>query len=434
MKKVLIITYYWPPSGGAGVQRWLKFVKYLRNFGWEPIIYTPLNPGFSVYDETLIKDIPSDLEVIKRPIWEPYEFYKKLTGKKSVPKTSGAIIKEKKTPGVVEQISVWIRGNLFIPDARKFWINPSIRYLSKYLKKNHIDAIVSTGPPHSAHLIALKLKNRFRIPWLADFRDPWTDIDYYREMRISAFADRKHKRLELLTIKGCDAMVVVSQDMKDNYEKMGGNNIHLITNGFDPEDMDKSDIMPNVKFSISHIGTLPPGFNLRELWQVLSDLVEIIPGFSSNLDINLIGNVDESIISDIDEQGLRKFLSLPGYVSHEKAAILMKQSAVLLLVINHNSPNAKGIITGKFFEYLASRRPILAIGPAKGDLAKILEESEAGDIAEYNDNERIKSIVMRFYRRYLNNDLFNGEKVIEKYTRKSLTSDMANVLNMISGK
>ena len=429
MKKVLIITYYWPPSGGAGVQRWLKFVKYLRDFGWEPVIYTPSNPGFSVVDDTLTKDIPTDIEVIKRPIWEPYEFYKKITGKKSIPKTSSAILKDKKSPGLPEKFSVWIRGNLFIPDARKFWINPSIRFLTKYLKENHVDALVSTGPPHSMHLIAFRLKQRLNIPWLADFRDPWTDIDYYKEMKISDFADKKHKYLEIKTITNCNAMIVVSREMKVNYEKMGANNIHLITNGFDPEDMGDFHVMRDTKFSISHVGTLPPGFNLKGLWQVLSELANTVHGFRENLNIRLIGKVDEAIIGDIAQLNLRKQLTLPGYVSHEQAAMLMKQSAVLLLVINHDSPNARGILTGKFFEYLASGRPIVAIGPDDGDLANILEETQAGVIAKYDDLENIKKTIIDYYNIYLRNELKSTDIAIEKYTRKHLTSDLADVLN-----
>lgn len=433
MKKVLIITYYWPPSGGAGVQRWLKFVKYLRDFGWEPVIYTPSNPDFSVIDETLKRDIPAGLEIIKIPIWEPYEFYKKITGNKSVPKTSSKIVKDKKSSsGFVEQLSVWIRGNLFIPDARKFWIKPSVQYLIKYLQNNQIDAIISTGPPHSMHLIAMEIKERLNIPWVADFRDPWTDIDYYKEMRISSFADQKHKKLELKTITSCNAMVVVSREMKENYEKMGGKNIHLITNGFDPEDMgDKSSII-DTKFSISHIGTLPPAFNMQGLWKVLSEISETLPGFRNNLEIKLIGNVDDSVINDLSIAGLENQLILPGYVSHDQAALLMKKSAVLLLIINSNSPNSKGILTGKFFEYLASGRPILAIGPTEGDLASLLRESEAGTISLYDDLEQIKKTVLELYDRFIHNKLVNSEKRMDKFTRKSLTAQLVNVLNDIN--
>lgn len=429
MKKVLIITYYWPPSGGAGVQRWLKFVKYLRDFGWEPVIYTPLNPDFPIVDNTLSKDIPFDIEVIRTPIWEPYTFYKKITGGESTPKIESGAVKNKKSPGIISQLSVWIRGNLFIPDARKFWIQPSIRFLRKYLKEHQIDVIISTGPPHSMHLIASKLNENFKIPWLADFRDPWTDIDYYKEMKISAFADRKHKMLEMKTITECDEMVVVTQEMKANYEKISGRNIHLITNGFDPVDMAVDDVIQDVKFSISHIGSLPPGFNMKGLWKVLSELADTIPDFRNNLEIKLVGRVDSTVIDEISELNLLNQLTIPGYVSHNKVASLMKQSAVLLLVINRNSPNAKGILTGKIFEYLASGRPILAIGPRDGDLAKILEESEAGVITEHDDLEQIKMNVINLYNKYLHNNLVNNVKSVEKYTRKNLTAELAVVLN-----
>lgn len=431
MHKVLIITYYWPPSGGAGVQRWLKFVKYLRDFGWEPVIYTPSNPEFPVIDDTLAKDIPADIKVIRTPIWEPYEFYKKITGKKSTTKINSGFLNDKKSPGLVEQLSVWIRGNIFIPDARKFWIKPSVRFLINYLKENHVDAIVSTGPPHSMHLIALAIKERLDIPWLADFRDPWTDIDYYKDLKISASADRKHKYLELKTIKGCSAMVVVSSDMKENYEMMGANNVHLITNGFDPDDMDIDQVVRDTKFSIAHIGTLPPSLNLKGLWQVLSELAESLPNFRNDLEIKLVGKVDKSVIDDLTAYHLSDQLNRIEYVTHEKAASLMRQSAILLLAINKDSPNAKGILTGKFFEYLVSGRPIMAIGPTDGDLARILTELEAGVIVAYDDLEQIKKIVKMLYEKYLHNNLSNSPKEIEKYCRKNLTAELAAILNKI---
>jgi hypothetical protein len=431
MRKVLIITYYWPPSGGAGVQRWLKFVKYLREFGWEPVIYTPSNPGFPVIDDSLATDIPDGIEVVKTAIWEPYEFYKKFTGKKGNAYLNNGLPIPKKSPGLLDQFSVWIRGNLFIPDARKFWINPSIRFLIKYLKENHIDAIVSTGPPHSMHLIALKLKKRLNIPWLADFRDPWTDIDYYKDLKISAFADRRHKRLEKMTVTECSAMVVVSREMKENYENMGGNNIHLITNGFDPVDMEVAEVIRDKKFSISHIGTLPPGINLIGLWQVLSGLCETEPDFRMNLEIKLVGRVDQAVLDNLAEFNLGDCLTRMDYVAHNQVAALMKQSATLLLAINKDSPNAKGILTGKFFEYLASARPIIAIGPTDGDLARILQESEAGYIATYDDLSGIRDCILMLYNKYLSNSLTISPKEVVKYTRRNLTANLAAVLDGI---
>ena len=196
MKRVLIISYYWPPSGGAGVQRWLKFVKYLRSFGWEPVVYTPENPEFPETDLSLAKDIPPGLEVIKQPIWEPYDTYKKLLGQKKEDKINAAFLSEKKKNSMLENFSVWVRGNFFIPDARKFWIRPSVKFLLNYLETNPVKAVISTGPPHSMHLIAMALAKKIKLPWLADFRDPWTNIDFYKDLRLSARADARHKKLE----------------------------------------------------------------------------------------------------------------------------------------------------------------------------------------------------------------------------------------------
>jgi hypothetical protein len=195
MKKVLVITYYWPPSGGAGVQRWLKFVKYLPSLGWEPIIYTVENGEYPVLDDSLVNDLPSNIKVLKTKIWEPYIFYKRFTGRKKNDKINSGFLNNKKKNKILESISVWIRGNLFIPDARKFWIKPSVNYLNNFIKDNPVDFIISSGPPHSTHLIALGIQKLNKIPWLADFRDPWTNIDFYKDLKLSKWADSKHKKI-----------------------------------------------------------------------------------------------------------------------------------------------------------------------------------------------------------------------------------------------
>jgi len=195
MKKALIITYYWPPSGGAGVQRWLKFVKYLREFGWEPIVYTPENPEFPEIDESLYSDIPENLTVIKTPIREPYTAYKKFIGRTKKEKINAGFLSEKKRNPFLENISVWIRGNFFIPDARLLWIKPSVKFLLKYLTGNPVDIIISTGPPHSMHIIAMKLNESLKLPWVADFRDPWTNIDFYKDLKLTSWADSRHHNM-----------------------------------------------------------------------------------------------------------------------------------------------------------------------------------------------------------------------------------------------
>jgi len=203
VKRVLIITYYWPPSGGAGVQRWLKFSKYLPENGWIPVVYTPENPEYPAIDENLVSEIHPDVEVLKSSIWEPYALYKKFTSRKKDAKLGSGFTSEKDKISKAEKVSRWVRGNWFIPDARKFWIKPSVRFLDTYLKENSIDAIISTGPPHSMHLIALGIKRKYpKIKWIADFRDPWTNIDFVEELRLSKRSMKKHENQELAVLKG----------------------------------------------------------------------------------------------------------------------------------------------------------------------------------------------------------------------------------------
>ena len=280
MKKALIITYYWPPSGGAGVQRWLKFVKYLRDFGWEPVVFTPENPEFPEIDNSLATDIPANMAVIKLPIWEPYDAYKRFMGKKKEDKISSSFLAEKKQNKLLQGISVWIRGNLFIPDARRFWINPAARFLEKYLEKNPADMIISTGPPHSMHIIAMKVAQRTGLPWIADFRDPWTNIDFYQELKLTGRADKKHRRLEKEVLSKATAVTVVSRSMVEDFNRIVPREYNVITNGYDEADT-TGYVAPamDTKFSIAHIGTLSGSRNPESLWKVLGEMVSASPGF-----------------------------------------------------------------------------------------------------------------------------------------------------------
>ena len=433
MKKVLIITYYWPPSGSAGVQRWLKFVKYLRNFGWEPIVYTPSNAEYPEYDESYLKDIPKDLTVIKTPINEPYSFYKRFIGqKKDVKINTGFLSENNKKKKLTEKISVWIRGNFFIPDAKMFWIKPSVKFLSKYLTENPVDAIVSTGPPHSLQIIALKLSQKFSLPWLADFRDPWTNIDFYKDLMLSSFADRKHHQLELKVLKKADSVVVISESMKEEFLQIYKRDYDVITNGYDTEDVDlKTEIKLDTKFCIAHVGTIAKSRNPVLLWLALSELVKEISGLSEDLEIKIIGKADFSVWEAIEKADLKAFVTKIDYVPHAEATLLQQKSQVLLLSIN-NTSNAKGILTSKFFEYMAANRPILCIGPCDGDAQKIINETQCGLFAGYDDKEILKENILTFYKKYKNNQLFSSSSAIEKYSRFELTRNLAAILDKIT--
>ena len=433
MKKVLIITYYWPPSGGAGVQRWLKFVKYLREFGWEPVVYTPENPEAPAIDHSLEKDIPEGITVVKTKIWEPYSFYKKVTGQKPEDKIKTGFLSEKKKPSLAENISVWIRGNFFIPDARKYWINPSVKFLTKYLEKHPVDALISTGPPHSMHMIAMGVKRKLNIPWLADFRDPWTNIDFYDQLKLTKKADRKHHALEKQVLSGADAVSVISPGMIKDFQDKVARQYVIIPNGYDAEDV-KTDVnvTKTKKFTLSHIGSLTRTRNAGNLWLALAELVKENKTLAEDLEIRNVGKMDYSVAEMIENAGLKKYLVSVDYLPHEQVIREQQKASLLLLLIN-NTPNAKMILTGKIFEYLVSGTPVVCIGPPDGDAAQVLNNTHCGEVFDFGDVAGLKLYLSETYKKFKEGKLLSGCKGVEQYERRKLTGEMAGVLNLITG-
>jgi glycosyltransferase involved in cell wall biosynthesis len=419
MKKVLIITYYWPPSGGGGVMRWLKMQKYLPELGWKPIIYTPENPDASVVDESLTDEIHPETEIIKTPIWEPYEVFRKLTGKKKGEKFKAGYISEASAGDWKSKLSVFIRGNFLIPDPRKFWIKPSVKFLSNYLSENPVDLIISTGPPHSMHLIGLGLKKQFDIPWIADFRDPWTDIDFYNKLRLTRRADKKHRKLEMKVLEKADHVVTVSPNCAKDLSKIPGKKVEVIYNGFDPEDFEGISHSTEKLFSIAHFGAFNRDRNPAVLWKVLGKLAEENKTFKEKLRIRLIGQTDNSVIQNIEKNGLKENLEQTEHLPHKKGLEELAKSQVLLLPIN-DTPNARGILPGKMYEYMALKRPILAIGPTDADFVKILKETRTGEAFDFNDSTGIKKALENFFRLFLEGNLQIESSAFEKFSRKNL--------------
>ena len=429
MKKVLIITYYWPPSGGGGVQRWLKFAKYLREFGWEPIIYTPENPEMPAVDESLLQEIPEGIEVIKHPIWEPFTLYKRFTGQKKDKRINTGFLSENEKPKFAEDLAVWIRGNFFIPDARKFWIRPSIKFLRKYLKNNPVDAIVSTGPPHSMHIIAMGLKKSLNIPWVADFRDPWTNIDFYPKLKLSKWADNKHKRLEKKVLKSANEVVTVSWNWAKDFQSIVQREVKVITNGFDQDNFkDTAGIKLDKQFTLVHIGAMNADRNPESLWKALGELVESVPGFGDELEIKLIGSNDISVQRSLESNGLISNVKFVKYLSHKDVVKVIRSAQVLLLPLN-NTPNVLGIIPGKLYEYLAAKRPIVCIGPANGDSAKIIAETGSGNTFGFDDVDALKDGLLEMYRKFRSRILELEHGKVDQYERRNLTKRMGQVLN-----
>ncbi len=432
-KKILIITYYWPPAGGPGVQRWLKFAKYLPEFGWEPTIYTPENPSYPLLDESLEKDVPKDIEIVKAKIWEPYQLAEKLN--KSNKKFKAGQFDVGKNQSLKSKISIWVRGNFFIPDARVFWVKPSIKFLSKYVRKNRFDAFVTTGPPHSLHLIGLGLKKEFpNLKWIADFRDPWTEISYYKHLKLTKSSDKKHRDLEKEVFKTADITLATSYTDAENFRKSGANAI-CITNGFDIDDSGtpslKKQKTNQQKFILSYIGVLEQLRNPNVLWEVLNDVLKENKGFEKDFQLKFAGRIDDQILQKIEDSTLKNHIVNLGYISHDKAVEEMYSSDVLLIT-NFPENASKGIIPGKIFEYLATGNSILSFGPENADVETILNETSTGKHFSYSDKYAVREYIELLYNKWKKQTDSGNSSNIENYSRKSLTKELVKVLESFS--
>ncbi len=423
-KKLLIITYYWPPAGGPGVQRWLKFVKYLPDFDVEPIVYVPENPTYPIEDSNLVSEVSDNAIILKTPIFEPYQLASFLS-KNKTKKISSGIIPNQKKQSFLEKVMLWVRGNLFIPDARVFWVKPSVAYLEKYIRENEIDTIITSGPPHSLHLIGLELKQKMNLKWLADFRDPWTTIGYHKSLRLSQYAAKKHKRLESQVLNSADTIIVTSKTTKTEFQALTTKPIEVITNGFDVEKVDKQTL--DTKFSLAHIGSFLSERNPKILWESLVELCTEIPDFKSHLEIKLIGAISQEVLETIEQFGLNSFLNNLGYVSHAEAVAHQRKSQVLLL-IEINSEETKSILPGKLFEYMVSERPIVAIGPKDSDFAEIITNTNTGVFFEYSEKAKLKQTIHEYYNQFLEAKLQSHAVGLQQYSRKNLTQQLVELL------
>jgi hypothetical protein len=424
-KKVVIITYYWPPAGGPGVQRWLKFVKYLPDFGVQPIVYVPENPTYPILDEGLLNEVSDKAIILKNKIFEPYQLAG-IFSKKQTQKISSGIIPAAKKQSFLEKLLLWIRGNLFIPDARKYWVNPSVVYLKKYIQENNIDTIVTSGPPHSLHLIGLKLKEELDVKWFADFRDPWTTIGYHKSLKLSSYADKKHKQLESKVLTNADTIIVTSKTTKTEFQALTNKPIEVITNGYDLENISKQTL--DDKFTMAHIGSFLSDRNPKALWGVLQELVLENEKFAAHFQLKLIGKISQEILESISEFQLDAYCNNLGYVSHTEALEHQRKSQVLLL-IEIDSEETKSIIPGKLFEYMVSERPIIAIGPKDSDFAEIITSTNTGVFFTYSEKERLRNTILAYFELFLENKLQVHPVGLQQYSRKNLTEKLVSILN-----
>lgn len=413
VKKVLLITYYFPPSGGAGVQRWLKTIKYLPEFGVETIVLT-VDPEVASYpqvDESLCKEVPDFVKVYKTKTKEILSLYKKVSPQKQVP--YGGFANEP-NPTLLQKISRFIRGNFFLPDPRRGWNKYALAKAKEIIEQEGIETIITTSPPHSTQLIGLELKRLYpHIKWVADLRDPWTDIYYNEDLYPTRWAKKRNLRYERSVLLAADQIITVSEECKRLFVQKAdvAEKIAVVPNGYDTKDFinstiinKKEKITPN--YILSYIGVMAPQYDLKPLKSLVQG--------RNNILLRFVGVVSEDIKREIESWGVQtEFIS---YVSHAEAIAYMRSADALLLFIP-NVPNNEGILTGKLFEYLASERNILLFGPENGDAMKLIKECEAGEC--YSEDFNLDKFLAMPY---------SGNDNYKNYSRKALAGKIASLL------
>ena len=436
MKRVLIISYYWPPTGGSGVQRWVKFAKYLPSEGWQPVIYTPENPEQLAVDESLAADVPEAAEIVKTRILEPYEMYKKMLRKSGHSKEAVEVNPvNAQNKSFLQKVAMWVRGNLFRPDPRCLWIGPSVRFLKNYLKEHPVDLIVSTGPPQSMHMIGRRLALETGLPWIADFRDPWTKIFYFKHLSMTKATQRWHEKMEKRVLDDATCVVAVSPLVQQEFQAMTQTPVELITNGFDECDFHEKPFAmaaggPDIPFTITHTGLFAADGNPTVLWEVLAEKCASSPEFKKLLRINLIGKTDEQIIKAICEAGLEENLQDMGYQPHARAVDEQRKASLLILPLR-KEPEYKAVLPGKLFEYLASWRPVLGIGQPDGAMSMILNNTKTGLVLDWEDRKSIARYIDMCWEKHMAGQLTVENADISQFTRRNLTRRMAQLFEKV---
>jgi glycosyltransferase involved in cell wall biosynthesis len=429
-KTVLVITYYWPPAGGPGVQRVLKTVKYLAELGWRAIVLTPAAGEYPAMDASLEKDIPETCRVVRTRSVEPYGFYKGLLGVRKDTALPVALLTQEST-NWKKRFSNWIRMNLFIPDAKIGWKFFAVRAWKKIIREEKPDILFSSSPPHSLQLVAERLSAWSGIPWVADFRDPWTNIYHYEELKRTASAQKKDKRLEQRVLHQCDQVTAVSEGFFpdfDHPEKMT-----IIPNGYDPADQPETDpAHRNEKFTIRYMGSMKTRQYVDSFFRLIRELADV-PKTKGRIEVELIGRMDPIVPQKVRELNLEEIVHFAGYMEHDLAMRKIAEADMLLLVIGTGNRN-RNILTSKLFEYLMMKKPILAYGPTDGMASRILQETQTGTMFECEDLSGARSFILNQFAKWQDGKagLDPKEIDIEKYSRKNLTRQFVELFKGLS--
>jgi hypothetical protein len=426
MRKVLIVTYYWPPAGGAGVQRVLKFAKYLPQFGWQPIILTVKNPDSPVIDNTLLTDVPKDCIIYRTKAVEPFELYKKLTGKRKEDKIPSDVLAESKNQSALERFLRWVRLNLFIPDAKIGWKYYAVKKGVKIARQEKVDIIFSTSPPPTVSLIAKEIAEKVNLKWVADFRDPWMEIVHYQNVKRNYFTKLIDGKLEKSVLKKADILVTISKDIVELFKsKVGEKEYAIIPNGFDESDFSVVNKEENTFFTIAYTGVITQTRIPRVLFSALNKL--IFTDKIKNIKFNFAGKYCNEFIEEIKKYNLDKYFNLKGFVPHHESTAILQNADILLLIVD-NVPNNKGFLTGKLFEYMGTKKPIFAIGPVDGDAHEFIKKSNSGAMVGYDDEEGAYKLLKELYDAWeTGSHKFTYD--VEQFSRRNLTKKLTEVFN-----
>ena len=426
LKKVILITYYWPPSGGSSVQRWLKMLKYFPGMGIEPFVITvdPNMASYPLMDPLLEKDIHPDIKVCKTPTREFYTAYKRLTGRKEIP--YGGFVNEPKAD-FKQSISRIIRSHFFIPDPRRGWNRFAYKKAVELIKIYGIHTVITATPPHSSQLIGLKLKKEFGVNWIADLQDPWTDIYYYNQLCHSWLSASIDAGYERRVLENADYVVTVSDSIRELFRnksrRIDPKKVLVVPNGYDEDDFRNGSEPGNEPFVISYTGTINDEYYpLDPFLQAL----EKISADGHNILLRFVGKIAPLTLQKIKSiKGIRtEFID---YVPHEESVKYLLKSSALLLIIPDIHQNA-GILTGKLFEYLGSGRKIIGIGPSNGDAAAIIRDCRCGDMFDYSDEEGLEKHIRLLMEETGNRQASPDKEKIAKYSRRSQASAIAELI------
>lgn len=434
MKKALIFTYYWPPSGGPGVQRYLKFVKYLRSFGYEPIVVAPANGSFPYLDPSLEKDIPEGIKIILTKAVEPFGIYNALRGQKGKSVDVGMAVAKGK-PSLFQRFSVWVRANFFIPDARKGWVPGAVEAGMDLIRTEKPDIMITTGPPHSTHLIGLEIRRKHQIPWIADFRDPWNQVYYNRDLPRMDWAQQKDRKLESRVIRSADAVVIVNEGIGHKLAS-APKRLELIYNGYDAEDFPPGEAVPTEQFTIRHMGYLDATSLAPEWVEAVRQLHEQEPGFSDDVVFEFIGKTGSNVPEAFKDAGIAHMLRLTPFIPHRDAVREMCRSCMLLLTIPID-PRNPNIVPGKVYEYMASRVPLLMLLPEGSEVEKLMSAIGRGHAFRYTDTEGVKEHLRSWYRNWKENGRrpYRYPEGQEKdFSRTALTSRLASLMDELMSR